>query len=129
MKLATSLFVMLASAQVHCQTFFHLLMAQFDRPELLLSLLSSHSSSVHLPSTLTLREEDATAAGSTDQFLSSHLRFTRDVHGQEICMVKAGDSEVGVMMGWEHDISKPRISLCIYLQQGPSAGNCSEALQ
>ena len=105
MKFVTTLFVMLAFAQV----FFGVALFMSPPttsiiPELLLNLLSSRSSSVP-PSTLILREEDTTAAGSTEQFLSSRLCFTHDVHGQEICTVNSGDEEVGVMMGWEDDIS------------------------
>lgn len=70
---------------------------------MLLALLSSRSLS-EAPSTLILKSSDTTAAGSTDEFLSSKLRFTRDEHGQDICLVKSGDEEVGVMMGWEKQI-------------------------
>lgn len=77
---------------------------------MLLALLSSRSLS-EAPSTLILKSSDTTAAGSTDEFLSSKLRFTRDEHGQDICLVKAGDEEVGVMMGWEKQIMTDTVDL------------------
>lgn len=44
--------------------------------------------------------------GSTEVFLSSRLKYTRDENGQEICLLDAGHGqEVGVMMGWERDLS------------------------
>jgi len=49
-------------------------------------------------------ERDSTAAGSVDAFLSSKLRFTKDERGQDICKLKVGDEEIGVMMGWEQGI-------------------------
>ena len=55
---------------------------------------------------MTLQVEDATAAGSLTTFLESKLKFIRDAQGQEICVVQAGEDEVGVMMGWESEISK-----------------------
>jgi hypothetical protein len=55
---------------------------------------------------MTLQAVDSTPAGSTPAFLSSRLRFAHDATGQEICMVQLDDGvEVGVMMGWERDIS------------------------
>lgn len=75
--------------------------------ELLLTLLSSKSSSVETPSSLIIRNDDLSAAGSTDAFLSSRLQYTTDAKGQEICLVKLDNGEqVGVMMGWEREISK-----------------------
>ncbi|KAF5393314.1 hypothetical protein D9757_000641 [Collybiopsis confluens] len=74
------------------------------RAEMLLALLSSHAESNALPDTLVIRSEDSTAAASTDAFLASKLRFIKDENGQEICVVKAGDEEIGVMMGWEKEI-------------------------
>ena len=72
---------------------------------MLLSLLSSRSG---LPSSIFLKVEDDTAIGSTDAFLSSRLKYTRDQNGQEICLLDAGDGqEVGVMMGWERGLSNP----------------------
>jgi type IV protein arginine methyltransferase len=55
--------------------------------------------------TLVLQTTDATAAGSTDEFLKSKLSFRVDEYGQEVCFVKSGEDEVGVMMGWEKPIS------------------------
>ena len=55
--------------------------------------------------TLVLRNADATAAASTEKYLQSNLVFKEDKNGQHVCLVKAGDQEVGVMMGWEKDIS------------------------
>ncbi|KII92550.1 hypothetical protein PLICRDRAFT_37315 [Plicaturopsis crispa FD-325 SS-3] len=79
------------------------------RAELLLTLLASRPSP-SAPSGLVLRAADATAAGSTSNFLSSRLRFTTDEHGQEICLVRAGeDEEVGVMMGWERGIMQETV--------------------
>ena len=71
--------------------------------ELLLELIASKSS---FPASIFLRAEDDTATGSTEAFLSSKLHYTRDQHGQEICLLREGDKEVGVMMGWERDISE-----------------------
>jgi type IV protein arginine methyltransferase len=58
-----------------------------------------------------LKAEDGTAAGSTDEFLKTPLRYTVDERGQEICFatVKSANGktdEVGVMMGWEREISE-----------------------
>ena len=72
-------------------------------PELLLDLISSKPS---LPVSMVLRAEDDTATGSTEAFLTSKLHYTRDKHGQEICLLREEDKEVGVMMGWERDISE-----------------------
>lgn len=74
--------------------------------ELLLSLLSSRNIPSESPLSLVLKATDETSAGSTDAFLSSHLRFTQDEHGQDICLLSVEEDEVGVMMGWERDISK-----------------------
>ena len=73
--------------------------------ELLLTLLASRGTPVP-PSSLVLANTDDSATGSTDAFLSSRLRFTVDSYGQEICLLQTEDDEVGVMMGWEHDISE-----------------------
>lgn len=78
------------------------------RLELLLDLFTSKPT---LPLSIILRAEDDTATGSTEAFLSSKLHYTRDEHGQEICLLREGDKEVGVMMGWEREISEYR-SLC-----------------
>jgi len=75
------------------------------RLELLLDLISSKPS---LPVSIVLRAEDDTATGSTEAFLSSKLHYTQDGRGQEICLLREGDKEVGVMMGWERDISEIR---------------------
>lgn len=77
--------------------------------ELLLSLIAQKGE--HL-SSLVLKSEDLTATGDTGVFLESRLRFTKDEHGQDVCLVKAGGEDVGVMMGWERDISE----FCPYLQ-------------
>lgn len=70
--------------------------------ELILRLLASHSAEADA---LVLKEEDDTALGSIDNFLSSRLRYTSDQRGQEICLLQSGDTEIGVMMGWERGIS------------------------
>ena len=72
---------------------------------MLLSLLSSKGSS-DATTSLVLKSEDQTAAGSTEAFLKSHLRYVKDEQGQDICLLQleSGD-EVGVMMGWERGIS------------------------
>ncbi|KAG5648486.1 hypothetical protein DXG03_003097 [Asterophora parasitica] len=73
------------------------------RAELLLSLLTSKAS-IESSSTIVLKETDSTATGSTDAFLSSELTYIKDSHGQDICLLKVGEEEVGVMMGWEQEI-------------------------
>jgi protein arginine N-methyltransferase 2 len=80
--------------------------------ELILRLLASHSAEADA---LVLREEDDTALGSTDKFLTSRLRYTSDEHGQEICLLQSGDTEIGVMMGWEHGISAFSLERVFYL--------------
>lgn len=55
--------------------------------------------------TLLLRDNDLTAAASPATFLSSRMRFSTDINGQEICVISAGGDEIGVMMGWERDLS------------------------
>ncbi|KAK7053335.1 Arginine N-methyltransferase 2 [Paramarasmius palmivorus] len=80
------------------------------RSELLLTLLSSKKTP-DPPSSLIIRGHDASAAGSTDTFLKSKLTFTIDEYGQEICTVKAGDDEVGVMMAWEQGIMEKTVAL------------------
>ena len=57
------------------------------------------------PSHLILKSEDETAAGSTEEFLKSKLVFEKDDNGQDVCVVDVGSEKVGVMMGWERDIS------------------------
>jgi type IV protein arginine methyltransferase len=70
--------------------------------ELILQLLSSREEEADA---LVLREVDHTALGSTGEFLSSRLKFVTDAHGQEVCLLQDGDTEIGVMMGWERGIS------------------------
>jgi len=73
------------------------------RSEFLLHLLKSRGES---PENMTLRSTDTSAVGSTDTFLETQLRYVTDESGQEIVLAKTDDgSDVGVMMGWEHDIS------------------------
>lgn len=72
---------------------------------MLLTLLSTKSSLNDTESTMILKSEDDTAAGSSDEYLSSKLTFKTDEYGQDICVVNAGEDEVGVMMGWEKEIS------------------------
>lgn len=75
--------------------------------ELLLALLSSKGPSADSALSLVLKATDFTAAGSTDTYLSTPLQYKTDEHGQEICVVKVNDEEeVGVMMGWEREISE-----------------------
>lgn len=73
--------------------------------ELLLDLITCKPS---LPVSIVLKARDDTATGSTEAFLSSKLHYTRDNHGQEICLLRDGGREVGVMMGWEREISEDR---------------------
>jgi len=81
------------------------------RSELLLTLLSSREALSDSPLSLVLKATDTTAAGSTEEFLSSHLRFTTDEHGQDICLLRLEDGdEVGVMMGWERDIMRQTVN-------------------
>ncbi|TCD69814.1 Arginine N-methyltransferase 2 [Steccherinum ochraceum] len=84
------------------------------RSELLLTLLSSKNALNESPLSLVLKATDDTAAGSTESFLATRLRYSRDEHGQEICSVKVSDTEeVGVMMGWERGIMKDTVDrLC-----------------
>ncbi|KAJ6625592.1 arginine methyl transferase [Mycena sp. CBHHK59/15] len=79
------------------------------RAELLLALLSSRTPS-DSSSNIILQSTDTTAAASTDEFLSSDLRFTVDRHGQEICMLNIDGEEIGVMMGWEHGIMEETVA-------------------
>ena len=77
------------------------------RSEMLLTLLSKRDVQVDSPFSLVLKATDNTAAGSTDTFLSSKLRYTTDDNGQDICMLTLEDGEeIGVMMGWERGISE-----------------------
>jgi len=70
--------------------------------ELILQLLSSRGEEADA---LVLREVEDTALRSTGKFLSSRLKYVTDAHGQEICLLQDGDTEIGVMMGWERGIS------------------------
>jgi type IV protein arginine methyltransferase len=55
---------------------------------------------------LNLKSTDSSAVGSTESFLKTPLRYLIDESGQEMVVAKTEDgSEVGVMMGWERDIS------------------------
>ncbi|KAI9507439.1 S-adenosyl-L-methionine-dependent methyltransferase [Russula earlei] len=71
------------------------------RSELILQLLASRGGEAD---GLVFKEESDTALSSTDKFLSSHLRYTTDAHAQEICLLQSGETEIGVMMGWERGI-------------------------
>lgn len=74
---------------------------------MLLTLLSKRDVQIESPYSLVLKASDTTAAGSTDTFLTSKLRYTTDEHGQDICLLTLEDGEeVGVMMGWERGISE-----------------------
>ncbi|KAG6845935.1 hypothetical protein H0H87_000741 [Tephrocybe sp. NHM501043] len=82
------------------------------RSELLLSLLSSKTS-IENSSALLLKEADVSAMGSTNAFLASQLTYVKDDYGQDICLLKVGNEEVGVMMGWEHGIMEQTVqALC-----------------
>jgi len=50
------------------------------------------------------QETDETAAGTSVNFLSSELRYTKDEFGQDICCVDVDGEDIGVMMGWETPI-------------------------
>ena len=77
------------------------------RTELLLTLLASKETISNSALSLVLKATDTTAAGSTDNYLTTPLRYTSDEHGQEICLLKISEEEeVGVMMGWERGISE-----------------------
>ncbi|KAF8482807.1 S-adenosyl-L-methionine-dependent methyltransferase [Russula ochroleuca] len=76
------------------------------RSELILHLLSSREEEADA---LVLKEVDDTALHSADKFLSSHLLYTADAHGQEICLLQSGDTEIGVMMGWERGIMQETV--------------------
>jgi len=78
------------------------------RAEMVLALLSSRSS--QSASAIILRSTDDTAAGSTDAFLTSKLRFTTDDHCQDICMLEVDGEEIGVMMGWESNIMQETVA-------------------
>ena len=80
---------------------------------LLAILNASGGGSASASNVLRLQNTDTTATGSTDAFLASKLTFKQDEYGQEICVVKSGDEEVGVMMGWETPIMEETVrALC-----------------
>lgn len=75
--------------------------------ELLLTLISLKEDS---SLTFLLKETDTSVVGSTDKFLKSRLRYEKDENGQELCLLKINDEEeVGVMMGWEREISESSV--------------------
>ncbi|THH07221.1 hypothetical protein EW145_g3532 [Phellinidium pouzarii] len=81
--------------------------------EYLLSHLSSKKTQLDTPSSLILRTNDTAAAASSTEFLNSRLKFTKDVNGQDVCLVKAGGADIGVMMGWERGIMQETVKkLC-----------------
>lgn len=83
----------------------YLLIYYLEIVELLLQLLASKS--IEPPETLVLKAVDTSAFASSDAFLASPLRYTKDENGQEICLLKSeAGTEVGVMMGWEREISE-----------------------
>jgi protein arginine N-methyltransferase 2 len=71
---------------------------------MLLSLLQSKSS-LESSSALILKQDDTSAAASTDAFLESKLRFTTGEGEQDVCLIEVQGEEIGVMMGWETGIS------------------------
>ncbi|EEB90472.1 hypothetical protein MPER_11317, partial [Moniliophthora perniciosa FA553] len=73
------------------------------------------------PSSLIIRGDDASAAASTDTFLNSKLTFAIDEHGREICTVRAGAEEIGVMMAWEQGIMEKTTRLLC--DDHPNAGS------
>ncbi|KAI0769724.1 S-adenosyl-L-methionine-dependent methyltransferase [Trametes elegans] len=80
------------------------------RSELLLTLLAKRAPAADSPLNLVLKATDSSAAGSPEAFLSSKLEYTKDEHGQEICLVKVSETEeVGVMMGWERGIMQETV--------------------
>jgi hypothetical protein len=94
--------------------------------ELILQLLASRGAEADA---LVLKEEDDTALGSSDKFLSSRLRYTTDAQGEDICLLQSGDIEIGVMMGWERGISAFRFVFsrsCTLHSQGGSNLKCKK---
>ncbi|KAI0038902.1 hypothetical protein FA95DRAFT_1659148 [Auriscalpium vulgare] len=77
------------------------------RSELLLQLLSSRGG--FEGDSLVLKSTDTSAFASTDAFLSSKLRYTKDKNGQAICLLESEGNEVGVMMGWEREIMQETV--------------------
>jgi type IV protein arginine methyltransferase len=89
------------------------------RSEFLLHLLRSRD---EMPMSLNLKSTDPSAAGSTEAFLKTPLRYIIDEVGQEIVVARIEDgSEVGVMMGWERDISSILLSVCEFQHDNPVA--------
>jgi len=92
------------------ETCYALLRDAGIRSELILQLLPRGNSG---PQSGHLKATDDSALGSSDKFLSSQLRFTVDDFGQEICLLKTEDAEVGVMMGWERELMRETVQrLC-----------------
>ena len=117
---ATRAFVLVCLLFIYELTFFFYLRAYV---ELILQVLASHVAGADA---LVLKEEDDTALGSTDKFLSSQLRYTTDAHGQDICLLQSGDTEIGVMMGWERGISAFGFLeiMCVAMLKGGSKLKC-----
>lgn len=107
MKVYTLSFVMLGSVLASPSPWRHLNWELTVSSELLLTLLSSKQRLSNSPLSLVLKATDTTAAASTDTYLASPLKYIKDEHGQEICLLKINEEEeVGVMMGWERGISE-----------------------
>ncbi|PSR81140.1 hypothetical protein PHLCEN_2v6475 [Hermanssonia centrifuga] len=93
------------------------------RSELLLTLLASRETLSNSPLSLVLKATDTTAAGSTESYLASRLRFKKDAHGQEICLLTLEDEdEVGVMMGWERGIMQETVRLLCHDHENLNEG-------
>lgn len=109
-------------------------MPGFVQAELLLGILASQNKTSEVPQSigdnLVLKQDDETAAASTDAFLQSRLTYVTDEHGQKICMVRVPGSgkhtdahaedkpieegaleeeDIGVMMGWEEGIMRETV--------------------
>lgn len=84
------------------------------RAELLFAVLASRLPPPQLSPTLITGCRDTTAAGNTDMFLGSNLKYTKDAHGQGICLLELDNGEsIGVMMGWEEEIMRKTVdALC-----------------
>jgi hypothetical protein len=92
--------------------------------ELLLGLLTKKGQVTE--SALVLKSMDTTAAGSLDTFLTTRLHYTKDANGQDICMVNTGEGDVGVMMGWERNISASCL-ICALIASNPG-GSAAHSL-
>ncbi|KAI0036944.1 S-adenosyl-L-methionine-dependent methyltransferase [Vararia minispora EC-137] len=90
------------------------------RKELILQLLSAHGDNATDmdDNAILLKSIDHSALGSVAAFLSSKLRYTTDVFGQEICLLQTGDTEIGVMMGWEREIMQETVQKLCTDQKG-----------